>query len=197
MKAYRRRNYFTSPGYQGRFILMILGIGAAGMAAALTAFNILSYRQIDSVLWKIHIKASSIWDLLVPYLAYTNAVALSLTVIALLMFSRHMIKRTAPPLFRIKHYIDTAAGGNLTADLAWTEQDEFKETADDLNAMVDAMRAKFRDIKPVGEKVVSDAGVLQYLSDNPRVCAGKCSDIIYDLQSLSQSLRKMKETHPQ
>lgn len=194
MRGYRRRNYLVDIRYQGKFVIGVILIGAFGLVLALTAFNLLAYRKIESVIWMIHIDANSIGELIRPYLIYTNIFGFAVAAISLIIFSRRVLHKTAPPLFRLKRYIERAGKFNLVAGLDWVARDEFQETAKELNGMVRTLRDKFRAVKERAGDVVAVSGVMGYIVDRPELAAEKCDDLLGHLKALKDSLERVKES---
>lgn len=188
LRDYRRRNYLVDKRYQGKFVITIIGICAFGMFIALATFNYLSYKKLDSVLWGIHIDKSTIGEIIRPYLIYSNIFAIVLTTLILIAFSRFALHKTAPPLFRLKRYIEHASQGNLNITLDWLVNDEFKKTAEELNRMVASMRDKFKVIKEKAKTIETTSHVLGHVLDKPDLSAEKCRSLIEDLQSLKEKL---------
>lgn len=192
MKGYKRRTYIVDKRYQGKFVFTVLCICSIGMIAALFAFNYFSFKNLDSTVWRVHIDASTVGEIVKPYLIFSNLFALSLTAAILIAFSRFVLVKTAPPLFRLQRYIEKTGEGNLTADLEWLAVDEFKETAGELDYMVVALRDKFTVVKEKAKDVETASEALHYLLDKPESLLHKCQNLKNSLQSLKESLLNVK-----
>ncbi|MDP2168334.1 MAG: methyl-accepting chemotaxis protein [Thermodesulfovibrionales bacterium] len=192
MRGYKRRKYVVDKRYQGKFTLTVIGFCAFGMLVALGIFNYLAYRKFESVMWRVHIDESTIGELIKSSLIYSNVIALVLTALILIAFSRFVLLKTAPPLFRLNRHIEKAAGGNLTSNLDWVQNDEFKETAEELNRMVSSLRDKFRVVKDRGKDVQSVSNILGYVMDKPDLADEKCRLLADSLRSLRDALSKVK-----
>lgn len=190
MKGYKRRRYIIDGFYQGKFAVTVVAICATGMFISLAIFNYLSYRAFESVVWMAHINITTVGELLRHYLLISNAVGIVLTIILLFAFSRFVLHKTAPPLFKLKRYIETVGAGNLTATIDWTERDEFKETAEEFNKMVVALRDKFMAVKEKAEVVIADSEHLGYVMDKPDMSLEKCKALIENLDTLKESLQR-------
>ena len=125
MKKYRRRQYLVDIRYQGKFVIGVILIGTFVQALALAIFNFLAYRKLESIVWRIHVDASTIGELIKPYLVYTSIFVIALTAVVMIDYSRRILNKTAPPLFRLKRYIERAGEFNLVAGLDWMARDEF------------------------------------------------------------------------
>lgn len=191
-RGYRRRKYISDKGYQWRFVLATIGICAAGMVLALAVFNFLAYRGIESYTWRVHVEKSTAAELIMPYLLYSNVPALVLTIMTLSAFACFMILRTAPPVFRMKKYIDSAARGNLDIGLDWAAYDEFRETAEDLDRMVAALRERFIIVKERGDAVVLLSSIIPYVAEKPEAAREKCEALIKELEGLKSALEALK-----
>lgn len=187
-RPYRRRQYIVDWRYQGKFVLTIAGICAMGTLVALSMFNTLAYRKLDAFTWRMHIEAGTVGELIRPYLIYSYVLALFITIAVLVGFTRFVMLKTAPPLFRLQRFIERAGDGNLSAGLDWVEHDEFRETAHALDRMVEVLRGRFARVKRASEDVVDVSIVLAHDVDRPQVAAEKCRAMADRLKALRKEL---------
>lgn len=189
MRPYRRRHYLLDKGYQGRFVLSVVSIHAVMMTIAVLLFNFLSFREFERSTWRAHVAASTVGEIIRDYLVYANVFALVVAVAVVVVFSCIVLLRTEPPLLRLKKYISDAGDGNLNVRLQWMAYDEFRETADALNRMVDALRGRFRGVKARAEEVRRASDSLAFTLDKPALSAERCRILQEGVRSLKESLR--------
>jgi hypothetical protein len=75
-RPYRRRNYFIKKGFQGKFVLTFVLVSAIGGIIAIGVFNLLAYRKLDLMQYKIHIFTETTGQLLLRDILYANLLAL-------------------------------------------------------------------------------------------------------------------------
>lgn len=189
MADYKRRNYFIDKAYQGRMILRIVMVCAAGLLLELALFNFLSYRNLEAMRWRTHISAETVGDITGTYLIYSSIFAVVFTCAALFVYLRVMHRRAAGPLYRMKRDIEMAAEGDLSLNIWLRREDDFKETARELNQMVAAIRQDFRHLGDGLADVGRTIDVLEYVEDRPELMKQKCRQLIEYIEPL-KSVRK-------
>jgi methyl-accepting chemotaxis protein len=140
----------------------------------------------------MHVDASTVGELIRPYLIYSYVLALTLTILVLVGFTRFVLLRTAPPLYRLQRFIERAGDGNLSAGLDWLEHDEFRETARALDTMVEALRGRLAGVKRAAEDVVEHSVVLGHVMDKPHVAVEKCGAMLDRLKALRSELEAVR-----
>lgn len=191
-RPYRRRQYIVDWRYQGKFVITIVAICAMGTLVALSMFNALAYHRLEAVTWQMHIEASTVGELIQPFLIYSYVLALFVTVTVLVGFTQFVILKTAPPLYRLQRFIERAAAGNLVAALDWVKNDEFGETASALNGMVESLRGRFARVKHATEDVVEVSVVLGHVLDRPPVALEKCATMRDGLKALRKEIEAVR-----
>lgn len=186
---YKRRSYFIDKAYQGRMVLRIIMICAAGLLFELALFNFLSYRSLEEMRWRTHIGAETVGEITGTYLIYSSIFAVLFTCAALFVYSRVMHRRAAGPLYRMKRDIEMAADGDLSLNIWLRREDDFKETADELNRMVAAIRQDFRQMGDGLDKVGRTIDMLEYAEARPELMKQKCRQLIEHLEPL-KDIRK-------
>lgn len=181
---YKRRNYFIDKAYQGRMVLRIIMICAAGLLFELVLFNFLSYRNLEQMRWRTHIGAETVGDITNTYLLYSSILGVTFTCVALFAYLRVMNRRTAGPLYRMKRDIEMAADGDLSLNIWLRREDDFKETANELNLMVAAIRQDFKQLGDGLANVGRTIDVLEYVEDRPEFMKQKCRQLIEHLEPL-------------
>lgn len=187
-RGYKRRNYVTDKRFQGKYVLTTVGICALGMLLAVGVFNYLSYGTIELAIWRAHVDEKTVGEIIRPHLISSNAFALFFTVVSLIVFSRFVLIKTAPPLYRIKKFIERTGEGNLNQTLDWITIDEFRDTADELNSMVSTLRERFDEIKKTGHAVIELSRAVGYTIDMPEIAAEKCSLLLENIEGLKKGI---------
>lgn len=184
MKDYKRRHYFIDKGYQGRIILNIIMVCAAGMFLELGLFNYLSFRNMESLRWKMHIEADKVSEIISSYLLYSSIIALLFTITALYLFLRFVLRKTAGPIYRLNKDLQTAAEGDLSLNIWLRRDDDFRETAVELNKMLEAVRGDFRKLGAGFSEIDKTVNSLEYMLDKPEIASRKCRQLIEHLEPL-------------
>lgn len=143
----KRRQYTTHKGYQRGTVLKIILICAIGLFINLGIFNYFSYEKIESLRWRVHIPVNTVGDIIGPYLIYSTIPSVTLVVLALLIFFRHLIKKTDLMLYALKNDIEKVAGGDLSFKVSLNETDDFDDLSDACNRMISSFRDKFSVLK--------------------------------------------------
>ncbi|WP_333652619.1 hypothetical protein [Dissulfurispira sp.] len=68
----KRKQYITHKSYQRGVVLRIVLICAIGLLINLGIFNFLSYREVESLRWRMHIPVNTIGDIIGQYLIYST-----------------------------------------------------------------------------------------------------------------------------
>jgi methyl-accepting chemotaxis protein len=180
----RRRRYITDKRYQWRTVLNVIGICAAGLLVNLSLFNFLSYRELESLQWKSHIQAASVGDIIRPYLIYTGIFCSALTVLSLFLFVRHLMRKTAGPLYRLKKEIEKAAQGDLSVTIYLRKADDFKDAAEECNRAIESLRNTFSLLKERFLFISRTLDILEYAKDKGDVSLQKCKLLKEAVESL-------------
>ncbi|MBI5213516.1 MAG: methyl-accepting chemotaxis protein [Nitrospirae bacterium] len=143
----KRRQYITHKSYQRGIVLWIILICAIGLLINLGIFNFFSYKEVESLRWRMHIPVDTIGDIVGRYLIYSTIPVVIIVVTALLIFFRHIIKKTDRMLYGLKKDIDNIADGDLSFNVSLNKSDDFKELSDGCNRMVGSLRDKFSVLK--------------------------------------------------
>lgn len=183
-KTYSRRRYFIDKGYQSRIALKVILICTSGMVFGLALFNYLAYKKFDDLRWSIHISASSITEIIAVPLLYSSVAAVLLTVAGLLLFFRSMLKKTEGPIYRLIKDLQTAASGDLSINIWLRKEDDFKETALELNNMIGAVRKDFQQLRDSFAEINTTVNTLEYIMDRPELAKEKCRLLIASIEKL-------------
>ncbi len=186
MADYKRRNYFIDRDYQGRIILRIIMICSAGLLLELGLFNVLSYRNMESMRWRSHISAETLGEITRTYLIYSSIFAIIFTIAALFIYLRYVHHKSAGPLYRLSKDIENAADGNLAFNIWLRREDDFKETAYELNRMLASFRSDFRQLGDSLSEASRTIDVLEYVGDRPELAKQKCQQLVECLEPLKK-----------
>ncbi len=186
MPDYKRRNYFIDKGYQGRIILWIIMICSAGLLLDLSIFNFLSYRNIEAMRWRSHISAGTVGEITRTYLIYSSIFAIIFTIAALFIYLRYVRYKSAGPLYRLSKDIENAADGNLAVNIWLRKEDDFKETAYELNRMLASFRSDFKQLGDSLSEASRTIDVLEYVGNKPELAKQKCQQLVECLEPLKK-----------
>jgi len=189
MREYKRRQFLVDKSYQMRIITRILLICFAGLVLDLVVFNMLSYTNIEAMRWRTHIQFETVNDIVWSYLVYSSVIAMLFTVTVLYLYIRFMRRQTAGPLFRLNKDIGSAAKGDLSLNIYLRGEDDFKETAAELNTMISSIRADFRLLSEKFAAIEKTVNVLEYVADKPEIALQKCQQLIEYLEPLQEMKR--------
>jgi len=146
-KDNRRKKYFINKGVQARFMATFLVVSFIGVILAISLFNFLAYRKIDTLLFSMRIPAVNIGNVLFLEAVYANGLALCFTVIVYLLAAKGIYRKMAGSLHRIRADLSGLVRGDLGTRIMLGEDEEFTELADDLNLMAGELHRRFSDIK--------------------------------------------------
>ena len=181
----KRRQYMTHKGYQLGILLKIILICAIGLFINLGIFNFFSYKEIESLRWRMHIPVDTIGDIVGQYLAYSTVPSVTLVVIALLIFFRHIIKKTDLMLYTLKNDIEKVADGDLSFNVSLNKTDDFNYLSDDCNRMISSFRDKFSVLKVKMYDMNETLEGLQHIKDK-QVLSQKTQVLIETFERLNK-----------
>ncbi len=143
----KRKQYITHKSYQRGVVLRIILICAMGLFINLGIFNFFSYREVESLRWRMHIPVNTIGDIIGQYLIYSTIPSVAFVAIALLIYFKHLIKNTDRTLCGLKNDIERVADGDLSFNVSLDKRDDFKNIYDSCNRMISSFRDKFSALK--------------------------------------------------
>lgn len=187
MKTYKRRHYFIDRRYQGWIVIKIIMICAFGMSLALATFNYLTYGKIEALRWSIHLSADTIHEIMMTNLIYSSAAAVLVTVVVLYLYLQNMMHKTSGPIYRLKKDLEIAGAGDLSLSIWLRKEDDFKDTAVELNRMIESLRSDFKVTRERFAEVSGTVAILEYIADKPDLSVRKCQQIIDTLETLKKT----------
>jgi len=187
---FRRKQYITDKGYQWRIALRIISICFIYLILNLLIFNYLAYRKLEALQWKMHVPVETIGEIIKPYLLFSTGLSAAFTIITLFIFIRYILKKTSGPIYGLKSYIDKAANGDLSTDLYLRKEDDFKDTANDLNMMVFTLRSRFTFIKNGFSLTEKTLEKMEHIKDKPESMREKYNVLIESIESLRKEIKQ-------
>ncbi len=142
-RPYKRRHFFVKKNFQGRFILIFLSIAAVGGILSLVAFNFLSVKKIELLLYSIHIPAKRLNEILFKEMIYSNMFSFLFVLLGFLVTVRWLSGKVSGPLYRVKKDLESIRDGDLSFAITLRYKDEFKDFASELNLFVEKFRRVF------------------------------------------------------
>lgn len=156
-RNYRRRNYFIKKGFQARFIARFLAVSFVGGILGVALFNFLANEKIDALLFSMRIPAVNAGNILFREAIYANGLAFAFIVFVYILTAKGVHAKMVRSLHRIRADMHGLIRGDLGARIQLSEDEEFRDLADDLNLMAGELQRRFSDIKEHFERV--DASV--------------------------------------
>jgi len=155
--TFRRRNYFTKKGFQTRFILHFLAAAAVVNILTVTLFIVLARNKIDSLLFSMRLPHAGAGALLYPAAFTASVVAVAGVGLLFLWAGRGMYRKIAGPLQRIRTDLHKIETGDLSTEVVLREEDEFKDFAGEINAMVKELNRRFAGLKGQADELFKAA----------------------------------------
>ncbi len=138
---YRRRKYFIKKDSQARFILRFVGISLAGGLAAVALFVYLGGKKMDTVLYSMILPGKSAAKLLLPELLWINGAIILFIATVLLFTANRLLNTLNGPLRKIAADLRRATEGDLTIRTVLRKEDEFQDTAAEINAAIQTVHS--------------------------------------------------------
>lgn len=186
MRPYRRRQYITDVGFQGRVVTQFAVIMLGAMTVSILALNYFSTNVLESLKWGMVIYAHTLGDLLLPYLIYISIGAIIFTAVVLVLLSGRLYRRMAGAMTRLRNDIKDVAAGDLLKRVSLGDGDPFASTADELDMMVCALRDRFRGAEANIRMLKRHVDLLKDVREE--VLPVKCEQIMHEIEKLESSL---------
>ena len=154
-KNYSRKIYYIKNSAQSKFISRFILISIIGGLGAVTAFNFLAYKKIDSVLYSMRLPSISPGGLLWNEMLYTNIFVIVFTLLVFAITARGLYVKVNGPLKKMTSDINKIASGDLTKQTTLRDRDEFKDFAHEINKVVDSLNKRFSEISQANERILS------------------------------------------
>jgi methyl-accepting chemotaxis protein len=144
---FRRRNYFTKKDFQTRFILPFLLASSLANILSVTLFVVLARNKIDGLLYSMRMPSHNIGALLAPAALIASLVAVITVSLSFLWVAWRRYYIIAGPLQQIRADLHRIGAGDLSPRISLRERDEFRDFAEQINAMAGALSRGFLVLK--------------------------------------------------
>jgi len=164
MITFRRRNYFIKKGFQSRFMLRFIAASLAVALLAVVLFIVLARNKLDVVLFSMRLPASGTTSLLSREALYASIAAVVAISILYLLSARSMYHKISGPLQRIRTDLRKISSGDLGCRVTLREVDEFKDFADEINVMAEALGRRYAGLKNRADDLAATVKTLETAS---------------------------------
>jgi methyl-accepting chemotaxis protein len=149
----KRRRYIIDSRLQIRYALLFVLVSLISNILAVTAFNSLALKQLDTLMWSTHISINSTDELIRPIFIFINVINFVFVAVLLVLTGFLMMKKTSGPLIRMSRDIRKVTDGDLSSLIVLRQKDDFKDVADELNRMTGKLRERFSNLKEMYEGI--------------------------------------------
>jgi methyl-accepting chemotaxis protein len=189
-RPYRRHKYLIKKGFQLRFIVRFLVVSLLGSVFAVGFFNFLAYRKMDILLFSMKIPAVNPGNALLKEAVYANGISLVLIVFVYLLAAKGIHAKMAGSLHRIRADIHGLVRGDLGTRVLLTEDEEFRDLAEELNLMAGELQRRFSDIKERFDRIDESMKDLKGIpEEDGKVLEGR---VLPQLAALEERLGEFK-----
>ena len=154
-QKHKRKTYYIKNSAQSNFISRFVIISLLGGVTAVTVFNFLSYKKIDSVLYSMRMPKISPGGLLWNEMLYTNLCVIFFILIVFALSARSLFIKLHGPLKKLTSDIQRVENGELNFEISLREGDEFKELAEELNKMSGGLNKRFKEINQKTDAIIA------------------------------------------
>ncbi len=149
----KRRNYFIDRDFQGKFILKFCLIVIFGgiLTAGLLYFLSRKSTTVSIVDSRVVVRTTA--DFLLPLLLQTVIVVAVMVGIAVAILSMLFSHKIAGPLYRFRKVMEKLEQGDFSSNFHIRNYDQFKDLADQLNAMIVSVRTRVNAAKDLVGKL--------------------------------------------
>jgi len=156
----KRKNYFIDKPFQFKFILQFsLLVMLGGFAAALFLYYVsrgaTSISIVDS---RVVVRSTA--DFLLPVLVQTIVVVFTVTALATIGVTLFVSHKIAGPMYRFKKVLEGVRDGDFSRGFTLRSDDQIKDVADSMNAMIKANCGKIGAIKALAVKLNADLAAI-------------------------------------
>jgi methyl-accepting chemotaxis protein len=182
---FRRRNYFTKKDFQTRFILPFLLASSLANILSVTLFVVLARNKIDGLLYSMRMPARNIGALLAPAALIASIVAVITVSLSFLWVAWRRYYIIAGPLQQIRADLHRIGAGDLSSRISLRERDEFRDFAEQINAMAGALSRGFLVLK-------NQTGDLSRAADDLKASPGAAEARALS-QAMAGTIRSMQQ----
>ncbi len=142
-----KRQRFIKHAFQGRFILLFLGVLAAGGLISVGMIYLTTQDTLTSTFAHSRLSVQTTASAILPSVIWTTlATTLGLGVVVALL-TLLISHRLAGPMYRFERDIETMSKGELSHRVRIRRGDQFQEMADGLNDMAGQLAGELRQIR--------------------------------------------------
>jgi len=143
---FRRRKYLINKGFQLKPALIFAVLSLLGSFIATAAFNFFALKKLETVMWSTHINAKTTGEIINILFMYVNFASFLFISVLLVISAVWMTKKAAGPIYRMAKDISKITHGDLTLRITLRQKDEFQDTANELDSMLQNIRERFKTI---------------------------------------------------
>ncbi|MBW2109097.1 MAG: methyl-accepting chemotaxis protein [Deltaproteobacteria bacterium] len=138
----RRKQYFIKKDFQIRFVLKFCALLLIAVALSSTLLYFFSRGTLTSSFEHSTLRITDTAAAILPAMLYTNLITLALVIAAAIGVTLFVSHKIAGPLFRFEKELHAIARGDLTKRMALRQNDQGKDMAESLNAMITSLHEK-------------------------------------------------------
>jgi methyl-accepting chemotaxis protein len=189
---FRRRNYFTKKDFQTRFLLPFLFASSLANVLSVILFIVLARDKIDGLLYSMRMPSGNIGALLAPTAFLASIVAVIAVSLSFLWAAWRRYNIIAGPLQQIRADLHKIGAGDLSSRIILRERDEFKDFAEEVNAMAEALSHGLLVLKNQAEDLSKAAEVLKASpgADASRTLSQNMAGVIQSMQKQIGSFKR-------
>lgn len=154
---FKRRQHFIKKRFQFNFILKFCILIIIGGAISTGLLYFISKDTLTSSFQGSRLVVKSTAAAILPGIIYTNLITLILISVAAIVVTLYISHKIAGPLYRFEMDINEIAKGNLDKKIFLRKDDQAKDMAESLNAMVIGLHDRIVDIDGSLEQLTADA----------------------------------------
>ncbi|EKD40563.1 MAG: hypothetical protein ACD_75C00011G0002 [uncultured bacterium] len=189
-RSFINRKYFINRKFQLEFSFRFLLIIAAASIAVVLLFFYNARGTMTAGYMGTGVKLLQTGTYFLPSLVASTVVIVIFSCLtgafAMIMLSH----RIAGPIFRFNATMDELKAGDLTRRFNLRNKDHFKELADRINALSDAMDRKVGDIKSRADEI---SGIIEGLQSVSASQPAWKEELALPLQEMAEKLRALQE----
>jgi methyl-accepting chemotaxis protein len=189
---FRRRRYIINAGLQMKFTLSFVLVSLLGSIVAVTAFNFLALRKLETLMWSTHISVKTTGELIKPLFISVNIINFLFVSILLIITGIWMIRKVSGPLHGMSKDIMRVANGDLSISITLRQKDVFKDTAYELNIMVKSIRERFEIISEKYRDISKSIGEFKEKASNTEASIKDYNSILKNIESLETEMNSFK-----
>lgn len=193
-EGYKRKQYIVAPGFQFRYVGLILLL--MFLTAALCSYVVYytSMINLGEKLANVYPQGRLVSIVkIVNFRILVSVLLISPLVAVIGIFLSH---RIAGPIYRMEKFLADLAGGNLGSRLTLREKDELTPLANGINFVIDNLREAVTKEKAHAKAIVENAALLKAALDSKESDPSRAKEvagkIVREVDGLSKDLEKYR-----